>query len=277
VAGSTDVGLVRGNNEDSFLIADLTNGGTAQRRSLEYESGQRGSLFAVADGMGGAAGGEVASRMAVESIASSLRAAGYTNWTTFIAALKNAVEQANTLIHDKSRRTENLRGMGTTITAAGIYGCSIAFAQIGDSRAYLIRNKTITQMTKDQSLVEELIGAGLLTPEQAKNHPQRNVITQALGSQEQLNVVLSTVELREGDWLILCTDGLSGKLEDVELGEIVEHCSSAEDACEKMVALARDRGGEDNITVIAAAFSGESLPPARPEDTAHYQPVAADP
>ena len=272
VMGLSDVGLVRANNEDCFLIADLTQGVEITTPAVrEYASGPGGSLFVVADGMGGAAAGEVASRMAVESIATFLRTSRYSDRLGFCAALDDSIDQANRLIYRESRRNGNLRGMGTTLTAAGVYDASVLFAQVGDSRAYLVRNHHIVQMTRDQSLVAQLVASGRLSPEGAKTHPQRNVILQALGAAERVDAVFSVAELRLGDWLILCSDGLSGKIEDQELQEIVKQCSAPKDACEKMVAVARDRGGEDNITVIAARFDGERLLPPGPREAAVYQ------
>ena len=272
VTGQSDVGLVRSNNEDSFLIADLTEGVELTTPSaLNHAVDQRGCLFAVADGMGGAAAGEVASRTAVESVSRLLKASKYDSRQAFVMALKNSIDDANTLIRRESHRDESSKGMGTTFSAAGVYDGAVFFAQVGDSRAYLVRNNVIVQMTKDQSWVAHLVATGVLSPEKAKNHPQRNIILQALGSQDRVDVAFSFAELRKGDWLILCSDGLSGKIEETELSGVLEKCSGSKDACERMITIARSRGGEDNITVIVARFDGDRLPLALPEELPVYQ------
>lgn len=274
--GQTDVGLVRKNNEDSFILADLTNGVvTFNPSSLNHTVGEKGSLFAVADGMGGAEAGEVASRMAVELVSQQidqqLTNRKFLKRMSFVNALKESIEYANTAIYEESHKDESRRGMGTTLTAAAVYDGAVFFAQVGDSRAYLVRNSAITQMTEDQSLVAHMLASGTLSPEEAKEHPQRNVILQALGVQKEVNVVVSFAELRRGDWLILCSDGLSGKVDAHELEEVLEKCSGPQDACDDMIAIARVRGGEDNITVIVAKFDGEGLPDPFPEDVPTYR------
>ena len=282
--GQTDVGLVRKNNEDSFLIADLTGG--AERINdlpLNHVVGERGSLFMVADGMGGAQAGEVASRMAIEVVSRHLKKSKFHDRQTFVRVLKQSIEHANSIIYHESHRDEGRRGMGTTLTAAGVYDGAVFFAQVGDSRAYVARNNSIVQMTQDQSFVAHLIASGILSPGEAKKHPQRNVILQALGVQEHVEVALSFVELKRRDWVILCSDGLSANVEAEELKAVLGECSGPQDACRQMIALARERGGEDNITVIIARFDGERLSFPLPEelpiyqefnekDTGHYRP-----
>ena len=269
--GQSDVGMVRKNNEDSFLLSDLTKGvEKVISSSLNYVGGEKGSLFIVADGMGGAEAGEVASRMAVELVAQKvseqLGRARSLNRSAFIRALKESVEHANLMIHQESQNNQDRRGMGTTITAAGIYDSAIFFAQVGDTRGYLARSSSIVQMTQDQSLMVHLIASGALKPEEAKRHPQRNVILQALGVQSEVNVALTFDELRRRDWVVLCSDGLSGKVEAEELKEVLERCSGPKESCQQMIAMAHERGAEDNITVIVAKFDGEGLPEPFPEE-----------
>jgi serine/threonine protein phosphatase PrpC len=275
VCGLSDVGLIRQNNEDSFLITDLTTGlRTADTSELTHAIGESGSLLIVADGMGGAEAGEVASQMAVDLVArlffDQLSTKVSIEPETFVETLKYSVQEANHIVFEEGRANAQLKGMGTTLTAAAIHGESIFFAQLGDSRAYLIRNGFITQMTRDQSLVAQLVASGSLSPEEAKLHPQRNVILQALGVQPQVDVIISAAELRKGDRVVMCSDGLSGKLEAEEIKEVLETWLEPKTACQHLVQLARERGGEDNITVIVAAFSGDALTDPDPEDIPVY-------
>ncbi len=271
--GQSDVGMVRKNNEDSLLLSDLTNGvENITSSALNHAGGEKGSLFIVADGMGGAEAGEVASRMAVElvsrNISEKLGAVKIPNRQAFVAALTESVENANLTIHQESHNNQARRGMGTTLTAAGVYDGAIFFAQVGDSRGYLLRNSSIVQMTQDQSLVAQLIASGAIKPEEAKHHPKRNVILQALGVQSKVNVALTFEELRRKDWMLLCSDGLSGKIEAEEMQEVLKNFPEPQSACRKMVAMARERGGEDNITVIVANFDGKQLPQPTREEVA---------
>lgn len=271
VFGQTDMGLVRKNNEDSFLMADLSKGvKKITAAALNHALGEKGSLFLVADGMGGASAGEVASLMAVEVVArrlaEELRKVRQVTRQAFVEALKKAVEDANAEIHHESRNNEECRGMGTTLTAGGVFDGAIFFAQVGDSRGYILRNGALSQMTKDQSLMAHLIALGTITAEGAKTHPQRNVILQALGVQEKVKVEVSFEELKKGDVAVICSDGLWGKLEPDELRELLKRAPTPQKACEELIKIARERGGEDNITVIVSKFDGGRLPsPARGE------------
>jgi protein phosphatase len=259
--GQTDLGLVRKNNEDSFLIADLTEGAErAGSSALDFAAGERGGLLMVADGMGGAEAGEVASRMAVELVCRYLQSERFDNRQTFVASLKNSIERANLNIQQEGEKNGERKGMGTTLTAAGVFGGELFFAQVGDSRGYLVRNDSIVQMTQDQSLVAHLVASGVLTPEKAKVDRRRNVILQALGAQKQVDVAVSVVELKRGDCAVLCSDGLSGKVEAEEMIGILKGAAGADEACGQLIDLAKQRGGEDNITVIIARFDGEKLP-----------------
>lgn len=259
--GQTDLGLVRKNNEDNLLIVDLTQG--VQRTSssaLSFAPGERGALLMVADGMGGAEAGEVASRMAVELVSLYLQSERFDSRDTFVASLKNAIQRANVSIREEGEKNEERKGMGTTLTAAGVFGGELFFAQVGDSRGYLIRNGAIVQMTQDQSLVAHLVASGVLTPEKARVDRRRNVILQALGAQKQLEVAISAVELKRGDCAVLCSDGLSGKVDPEEIAGILQGSAGADEACRRLIDLAKERGGEDNITVILAKFDGDQLP-----------------
>ena len=214
--GLSDVGLVRTNNEDSFLIATPTRDFANQNPAeLSGIIPQNGTMFIVADGMGGAQAGEVASRMAVETVGrnfiNALEKQAVLDQQSLITALTETIREANELIFQQGQKNSELNGMGTTLTAATVFGSTILFAQLGDSRAYLARKGVISQMTKDQSLVAQMVASGSLTPEEAKTHPQRNVILQALGIQNQVEVAITQAELRRGDQIELTSEGLSGK------------------------------------------------------------------
>jgi PPM family protein phosphatase len=257
----TDVGLRRANNEDAFLIADLGGGKRDLRRdALPRALSADGILLAVADGMGGAAAGEVASCLAMEALRDALNKLP----ARFGCAtrLKRAAEVANERVWDAAQRRPERRGMGTTLTAALLQGGQVCIAQVGDSRAYLLRDRQVTQLTKDQSLVQHLLDAGALNAEEAERFPQRNVILQALGREPTVRVEVSNFALRRGDHLLLCSDGLSNKLNGLDIRFAVEHTATLEDACRLLIEWANARGGEDNITVVIARYDGEALPHA---------------
>lgn len=276
-AALSDVGLVRTNNEDNYLIADLTARiATPEPAALNHTVGVNGSMFLVADGMGGANAGEVASQMAVEFVTKEVfreltESRRPPAWQNFVDILKRAIENANLAILQESRRRSDRKGMGTTLTAAALHDGKIYFAQLGDSRAYLVRNGSIAQMTRDQTLIAQLLAAGSITPEEAKVHPQRNVILQALGVQNHIDIAFSSAELKRGDQVVLCSDGLSGKVAAEEVQQLLEQSPDARDGCERLIALARDRGGEDNITAIVIRFDGDGLPLPKEGESPEYQ------
>jgi PPM family protein phosphatase len=265
----TDVGMVRSGNEDNFLILDLSTGKnwTATEEESEelltFPQGYYGSLIAVSDGMGGALAGEVASRMAVETVRDrmlQLQAHETHGKIAFEERLRLSIEEANILINGESQTNPEHKGLGATFTAIATTGNRIYFAQVGDSRAYLIRQDKIYRITKDQSLVQQLIDAGQITEEEAETHSYRNVILQALGAHNNVNVEVSHLTLCQLDTLVLCSDGLSGKMHQDEILGIVQEASDFKTACQQSIDLANDRGGEDNITIVIAQFSGAGLP-----------------
>ena len=264
VFGKTDVGKTRDHNEDTFLVADLTRRtASLQPEVREHEVGARGSLFMVADGMGGAAAGEVASRMAADLIFTHMSQVwpddAEVSAQRFAYRMKEAVELANTRIHVHAREHPEVRGMGTTATVAGIFASDLYLAQVGDSRAYLIRNGKITQITKDQSVMQRLVEAGEITEEEAEQSERRNIILQALGPDPRVKVDLTWQSLRRGDILVLCSDGLSGQVKREEIAETAAQNPDLVDLCARLIDLANTRGGPDNITAIAARFSGNGL------------------
>src|SRR3989449_5750230 len=204
--------------------------------------------------------------MATETIYSQLvRAWGGEREVTpqrFAYRLKEAVEVANSRIHAHAKAHPAVRGMGTTTTAVGVVGDHGYPVEVGDSRAYLIRDSQAYQLTKDQSLMQRLVEAGELTEEEAARSERRNIILQALGPDPKVKVDLTHQEIRRGDVLVLCSDGLSGQVKKEEIAEIVNRASDLAQACDRLIALANERGGPDNITVIMARFDGEGLRPA---------------
>lgn len=259
IFAATHIGRVRKNNEDNFLIADLSSGHSGLLSTVKrHNLGERGSLLLVSDGMGGALAGEVASRMAVDHLHQELVVKQITGEPQ--KRLTEAVERANLAIWHAGRSGAQSMGMGTTITASLISGPKAYIAEVGDSRAYLVRCGAITQLTKDQSMVQRLVDEGIISPKQAAKHPNRNLILQALGTQKQVNVVLTTVELCHEDIMMLCTDGLSNKVPDEEIKDIILGSISVESACRNLIEAANRHGGEDNITVVIAKFFGDDLP-----------------
>jgi len=264
VFGKTDLGRTRDHNEDTFLVADLSRRVSSLQPDVrEHEVGPRGSLFMVADGMGGAAAGEVASRMAADAVFSHMSSVwpedNEISAQRFAYRMKEAVELSNNRIHTHAREHPEVRGMGTTATVAGIFGSDLYLAQVGDSRAYLIRNGQITQITKDQSLMQRLVEAGELTEEEAEQSERRNIILQALGPDPRVKVDLTRQSLRRGDLLVLCSDGLSGQVKKEEIAEIAATTPDLMELCARLIDLANERGGPDNITTIAARFGGDGL------------------
>ena len=277
VFGKTDVGLIREHNEDNFLVADVTGAVRTNdlKEPLKFQLGEKGVLFLVCDGMGGAAAGEVASRMAVESIFDVLSAAEPEERDGFARAVRRAIEVANEHIYVQSRDNQSERGMGTTCTAAALVDQTLIVGQIGDSRCYVLRGGRLAQVTKDQSLAWQLIEAGAMTTEEAKAFEHANIILQALGVQERVEVVLSRVELRQGDVIVLCSDGLHGPVGDDEMLELLVRETDLEKAADGLIQKALDRDGPDNITVVLARFTGEALPAPTEDEAVTF--VAYDP
>jgi PPM family protein phosphatase len=269
VFGKTDVGLIREHNEDNFLVADVT-GGTRlaeDRGPSAFKLGDKGAMLVVCDGMGGAAAGEVAAQMAVDVIYDALVNADPQPRDGFARLLRRAVETANERIFIQSRDNQSERGMGTTCTVAGLVDDTLVLGQIGDSRCYVLRNGKLAQVTKDQSLAWQLIEAGAMTADEAKAFEHANIILQALGVQERIEVVLSQVPLRRGDIALLCSDGLHGPVTDEEILAVLVSESNLQKAGEALIQKALDRDGPDNITVALARFGGDGLsPPGADED-----------
>jgi len=246
--GVTDVGRRRDHNEDAFLVdADL-------------------GLFVVADGMGGHAGGGTASTLAVETIRDRVRAARASDPALFAdpgpaqtsrlpEVLREAVEEACRNIYRAAQEDPSLAGMGTTVTAALLADGAAFVAHVGDSRCYLARGEQIFQISEDHSLVNEQLKAGAITEEEARSSRFRNIITRSVGFEEEVLVDVMGLEVQPGDTLVLCCDGLSNLVGDGEIGQVVA-AEPLSDSPEKLVALANERGGDDNITVIVVKIDG---------------------
>lgn len=264
IVGLTDVGRVREHNEDSFLVVDRDGNRRGQPGQVLDVALRTASLLVVCDGMGGAAAGEVASRMAADRVAQVLGDADFATATPdqIASLMDRAVQAANTEIYEKARGNPDFKGMGTTLTAAVATPGRLFVSQVGDSRAYLLRKGLLNQITKDQSLIGQLIEEGTLTEEEAEKLGGRNIVLQAVGVEETLRVDTKSWPILRGDLLVLCSDGLSGMIKDAQIREIVA-ASSADlgSAAQKLITDANANGGRDNITVILARFDGEGLRP----------------
>jgi serine/threonine protein phosphatase PrpC len=256
--GRTDVGRQRNVNEDS-LVRDPP-------------------FFAVADGMGGAKAGEVASAMAAGAFEGEQDSGEAPE-----AQLSRILREANRRIYDLAVADDSHRGMGTTVTAAKVTGDEVSLGHVGDSRAYRLRDGELEQLTRDHSLVAELERSGQITPEAAEHHPQRSIITRALGPEPDVEVDTYTIAGRAGDVYLICSDGLTSMISDDELAAILRSAASLEDAADSLVRAANQSGGKDNITVVLFRLGdrdgggdGQAAPPPREEETLAGQVTTAE-
>ena len=270
-AAITHPGRVRKNNEDSYLVSVLDGEEPPINAQLRVrKANPNGILAAVADGMGGAAAGEIASREGLAAVAVYL----FGHWgrlapeelqeSTLVQALKNSVEEASLAVLRYSDADRAARGMGSTLTAAVVWGPHAYLAQVGDSRAYLFRQQRLSQLTEDQTLVHEMVSSGALTEEQARVHPQRNMITQALGCPQPIVVALGKVALRRGDRLLLCSDGLHGEVGSDRIGETLGKALSPRKTLETLLEAALEHGARDNITAVLLTLDDPELPLPEP-------------
>jgi len=265
LAGLTDVGITRDHNEDAFAFLDLTSGQSHDEvTDGTIDVGTHGVVLVVADGMGGAAAGEIASAMAVEAVLDTFRAqwmqGAIPGTQTFVETIRDAADTANHRIFAYAGAHPEHAGMGTTATIAGLLGQSLYLAQVGDSRAYIVRDGVARQITKDQSLMQQLIEAGEMTPDQAEVSERRNIILQALGPDSTVRPDFTQQPVARGDTLVMCSDGLSTHLRAADIARIVSASRDPDDACEQLIAAANAEGGHDNITVVVAQFHGDGLP-----------------
>lgn len=281
---TSHVGRVRKGNEDNYLLLNIADARTWTSsqdadefvvESQKFEVDDNGLVLAVSDGMGGALAGEVASQLAVETVSRKFLEEEDLEKTvspddfgdTLIGKLYDATVYANYLIHQQGRSDPQFAGMGATFTGIAVAPKTIDLVQVGDSRAYLVRGGQIYQITKDQSLVQQLIDAGQIQPEEAETHTLKNVILQALGAQNEIYPVAARLFPQRDDIILLCSDGLSNKLGGADLQQIVlENAAQLHLAAAEMVKEANRRGGEDNITLILAKLSGDFLPEPTPGD-----------
>src|SRR2546426_5468022 len=241
-AGRTDVGVIRSGNEDSFrMIPD------------------RG-IFVVADGMGGHAAGEVASEMAVRIVADEIHSVRGLTDEQVAERMRTAIRTANGAIFQRTLTEHDKRGMGTTVTALTLFEARFLIGQVGDSRAYLLRDSRLSQLTKDHSYVQEQVDAGYLTPEQARTHPYSNVITRCVGANSDVMPDIYVGTVKRGDLFLLASDGLTGMLEDYQLSELLSPDRMPQDEVDALIAEANRHGGLDNITAIIVRIDSVEAP-----------------
>jgi protein phosphatase len=257
IFGSSNVGLIRHDNQDSFMIANLETGDIATMSAPTLVSVHTAPfIIIVADGVGGAASGALASSIATETVLSELH-----RWWHKVpkrtpesveAALKRGIDIANKAIYQKANTTPEHHGMGTTTTLALVLDGEAFIAQVGDSRAYLVRKGAAKQLTKDQSFVQRLIDAGRMTAKEAAQSEHRNIILQALGPEEKVVTDFYRVKLDNDDILVLCSDGLSNQVSPEDIGRISRSAGRPEEICEALIEEAMHTGAPDNVTVVAA-------------------------
>lgn len=240
VWGMTDPGLVRTQNQDYYLLQKL---------------GSHDLTAVVCDGMGGAKSGNIASRLAAEVFSEEIRRGYRANMSQDQAdyLLRTAVSIANTAVYENAQLNSDMSGMGTTLVAVLVIGKRAYFANVGDSRGYLMNRQGIQRVTVDHSLVELMVQRGELSSEQAKSYPGKNFITRAIGTEQSVECDLYTAALRPGDCVLLCSDGLTNHLADQELLFEVIHGVNKQDCCQRLIGIAKDRGAPDNVTAVLIA------------------------
>lgn len=256
--GVTDVGVARKNNEDCFLLVDLTADAELTHAS-SMEVGAKGVLVTVSDGMGGENAGEVASALTVASMREYVQAGLHADPGEALAA---SVVHANKKVIEAATAPER-SGMGAAVVSVLVREGIAHVTEVGDCRAYLLRSGVLTQLTKDQTHVQVLIDQGLMTPEAAKKSRAKSVVLQAVGKQDELCVTQRALSLRNGDRVLLCSDGLTVNVTDLEIADKIS--AQLEGAVESLVTLANERGGVDNVTVVIVEVTG-ALPPSHPEE-----------
>jgi serine/threonine protein phosphatase PrpC len=253
ICGATDVGAERANNQDTFVIADLQSGDLSNPcNRKEIPLSRHGILLLVCDGMGGAAAGDVAARIAAEAIKQQLVGAGPAVATSPDASLKSAVCGANGAVFAEAKAHPETRGMGTTCTAAIVLPDRIFIAQVGDSRAYLLRAGRLELLTRDQTMADDLVESGALRPEDVGTFIYRHVLSQAVGTRSTVQPITSEVRLRRGDRILLCSDGLHGPVPAQEIARILGAAADINAVAHGLIQAALAAGGPDNVTVVVA-------------------------
>jgi serine/threonine protein phosphatase PrpC len=267
--GMSDPGRVRSSNEDQFLVAELTKALRVLQTSLPqpkvHFSSDHGYLFLVADGMGGHAGGEQASALAVDTIEGFML--NTLKWFFYLkgsegnealAEFQTALAQADDRIFREASQHSELQGMGTTLTMAYSLDSDLFVVHVGDSRGYLFRDRTLYRLTRDHTVVGEMLRMGVLQPEQAAQHQLRHVVTNVVGGTKPgVQVEVHKVQLQPKDLLLLCTDGLTEMVSDQEIADLLQSASQLPAACKALIDRANHQGGKDNITVVLARFEAK--------------------
>jgi serine/threonine protein phosphatase PrpC len=248
VGAATDIGQVRDGNEDSYLLLE--------------------PLFAVADGMGGHLGGEVASNLALETIRDA--------FTAGQGSLVDQVTNANRVVFERSQSDREVRGMGTTLTAVVVEGAHVRLVHVGDSRGYLLRDGALHMLTKDHTVVAKMVEEGEITAAEAENHPHRNIVTRVLGVESTVEVDEGILDLKDGDRLLLCSDGLTGMVSHADIEAVLRDEPDPQRAVERLVRDANDAGGVDNITAVLLDFHGEAGETSAATSDVVVQPASAD-
>ncbi|MGK3992996.1 PP2C family protein-serine/threonine phosphatase [Sorangium sp. So ce1024] len=262
MAARTDVGLSREHNEDAFLISDLARGVSIGAPAARTAAEPPLALsLGVYDGSGGASSPDAASRLAARTVHAALARAAPRSSDALERALLAAVAEAGRAVRDNARRNPQHRSSGTTATVAALCDERLLLAQVGDSRAYLLRDGALAQITRDQTLLQSLLESGKLRPEEAATFEHRGVMLQALGLREHLQIALSAVQLRREDTLLLCTDGLSDLIDDRHIAAALEAHPDPGAASNALIEAALAAGGRDNVTVLVARFDGPWLAP----------------
>ena len=271
----SDIGRVRKNNEDSFVVCDLSTGEMNPFR-VEHSLGRQGLLLLVADGMGGETCGEVASNLCAEVIPrrliENLTPADDSNLTNLPRHLQDAVEFANRIVFERAQCEDLCRGMGTTATAAAVVRDRLVVAQVGDSRAYLVRNGKMFQLTRDQTFLNYLAERGAPLPPDPEKDSRRSILTQAVGTSKTLNVKLTGARLRAEDSVLVCSDGLYSMVKPAEMLEILKNGNTPRGRCKALIDAANASGGADNVTAIVARVSGPGLAPVDPDAGIELEP-----
>ena len=239
ISAKTDTGKVRSSNQDSYSVFDLADGSV---------------MAVVCDGMGGAKGGNIASEAAVRIISEKIKSGFHEgmNENSMRLLLSSAIESANGSIFSMSCDNDELSGMGTTVVCAIIKNDTAFIANAGDSRLYIVDNNKISQITTDHSIVQMMVDNGEITPEEAKDHPQKNVLTRALGVDNSLRIDYAREELQDGDTVLLCTDGLTNYVDDASILNVCNTCDAYQIA-DELIELANENGGGDNVTVVSVS------------------------
>jgi protein phosphatase len=272
----SDMGRVRKNNEDNFVVCNLTTGEVGLTPALRSHTlGNLGSLFMVADGMGGEASGEVASQICALTVPKrlyeNLKSLGQVSEANFVLLLRESIEYANQIIRRKAESNAIYHGMGTTATVAALFGPYLFVAQVGDSRAYLIRQNELTQLTRDQTFLNYLKEMGVEVPADPEMDSRKSILTQAVGSSESVNVKVTYTKVRQGDCLLLCSDGLYNMVPATDILATVKGTKPLANKCKSLIDKANAKGGSDNITVVMAEFSGPGLPPVAPTAVVNFR------